>query len=357
IIFGSSGSTYLVQFDHTIFMKSYLMLFGPRNGLFIFWSILIFSVFGYFLKIAKNPTLYHVLFIILLIETLLFGSTVFWSGDLGFSFGQRRFLVAFPCLVLFLARFIEICRKRYFWFLPVFIVSVIWANLVYAAYGIRWYFPDGVTGFLYPIHLAGMFAVIEECYPMLVQPVLELLFIPKHTDIWWLFPLFSIVVTAIWLIFRRFEEQRRFTFCLVSIVISAVVTTAFLSSAAKHGEQVFRNIVANNPQVLFKVRNYEIDYEIVGSAVDMVSFFLEEGDPVTAQRHYDKISLFLAKEGPDQAQNFKEMCDGLLLRKSMGWERLVPERNHAKLLNWYRVAKIDIKNNRTPLNVSEEYLY
>jgi len=357
ILFGESGSTYLFQFDYTIFSRSYLMLWGARNGLFVFWPIFVLSIIGYFWKIGRNPPLYHVLFAIVVLETMLLGSTVFWSGEFGASFGQRRFLVVFPCLVLCLARFLDSFRKYFYWLVPVCIICVIWANLVYAAYGLRWTFPDSMTGFLLTNQFSGIFSVVGNYYPLFVAEALSFLFVPKHADVYWLFPAFAMVASLVWLFYRRLDRQRIFNHVLIAVVSVACVTTVFLAGAEKRGEQVFREIESNNRHSGFIQRNYEIDFEIIGSSVDIVAFFLELHDDRTAQYHMDRTVAFLNREAPDQVMKFKQMCDALLLRSSLGWSRLVPEQSHDALLDWYYAAHADIQQKRSPLDVLALFLY
>lgn len=357
ILFGESGSTYAVQFDFSFLSKSYLMLWGPRNGLFVFWPVFALSVFGYFWRNGRNSSLYHVLFIIVLLETILFGSTLFWGSDLGYSFGQRRYLVVFPCLVLFLARFIDMAKKYFYWVVSLCVLCVVWANLVYAAYGLTWNFSDDVVGFLMPVHVVRIFAILKEHFPLFFEEMLNLLFVPKHDDVYWLFPIFSMALLMVWLIFRRFDRQRILMFVLATIVASACATTAFLAGAGRRGELAFHVAEANNPQARFIRRNFEIDYEILGSEVDAVAFFLELGDNRTARYHIERGAAFLNNEAPDQLQNFRQMCAGLLLRSSLGWERLAPEMNHTALLDWYQDALVDIRSNRSPVDIRWQFLY
>ncbi|MDD2367017.1 MAG: hypothetical protein PHN84_12715 [Desulfuromonadaceae bacterium] len=357
ILFGELGNTYSFQFDVRFLSNIHLMFFGGRNGLFIFWPILIFSIPGYLVKATRNPQLYHVLFLILFLEAILFGSTVFWSGEFGNSFGQRRFLIVFPCFVFFLARFIEIYRRYVKYIMAICLGCVIWANLAYAAYGLMWHFPDNVVGFLMPDNVEGILRTFIKHYPLFFSELFDLLLEPKHIDVWWLFPIISVFALGVLYAVRNFERQQITRFSTACIMIVGVVITIFLTGAAQRGLSSYQVIAAENKQAKFITRNQEIDYEIIASSIEVIAFFLELHDRPNAQYFKDKTYAFLLKEAPDQIQRFTQLYEALLLRNSMGWERLVLEQDPDILLEWYRLARIELHNNRTPSDIRSQFLY
>jgi hypothetical protein len=155
----------------------------------------------------------------------------------------------------------------------------------------------------------------------------------------WLLPLAAMGGTAVWLAGRT--VRRRVTeWCLATLLIVGCATILLLAGARERGEAAFAAIARANPEARFVVRNYEIDNEIIGSLVDVVSFFMEIGQGQTAQYFVDQGTRFLEVEAPDRLDSFLQMVDALALRHSLGWYRLVPEQSHEGLLAWYRQALI-----------------
>jgi len=356
VIFGTQGSTYGIQFDFEFLKQSYLMLVGTRNGLFTFWPIMFIALLGYFIKFRRNLPIYHLLFAILVLECLICGSTNFWSGEFGNSFGQRRFLVVLPCFILFLTRLFDLCRNYFSWLASACTACVLWALAMYGVYGEPWSFADGTMGFLMPYDYSFLFSALSVCAAKLPGIVLSLILLPKHTDMVWLFPLFAIASTGAYFLAKPLIKHK-LTVCLVALVCLSFMVTVFLSGARQRGENAFESIVRANPDAKFITRNYEINDEIVGSMVDSVAFFLELHKKDTADYFRHKTMEFLAVEAPDQADNFKQMTDGLTLRQSLGWYRLVPEQSHTSLQNWYRMAMLYEQRGQAPPDISGQYRY
>ena len=356
VIFGSQGSTYGIQFDLKFLQHSYLMLIGTRNGLFTFWPVLFVAMLGYFVKIRRNSPLGHVLLAIIILECLVCGSTNFWSGEFGNSFGQRRFLVVLPCFVFFLAQLFDLARKWFYWLVPVCVASVLWALAMYGVYGQPWSFADGTMGFLMPNNYAYIFSALSACAGQLPLDILALLFLPKHADTLWLLPLVALVgVGAFYL--GRSLAKRKFACGLLTLVCLSSVLTVFLAGARQRGVSAFDTIVSTNPEARFVTRNYEIDDEIVGSMVDSIAFFMEGQQDETAKYFYKKALDFLAAEAPEQVDNLKQMIEGLTLRQALGWYRLVPEQSHTALLNWYHIALLYAQRGQPPPDTRGQYLY
>ncbi len=355
-IFGTQGSTYGVQFDLEFLKSAYLMLVGARNGLFTFWPVLFIAMWGYLVRCRRNPPLYNVLAAILFVECIICGSTNFWSGEFGNSFGQRRFLVVLPCFILFLARLFDLCRRYFFWLAAGCAVSAVWALAMYRVYGEIWSFPDNSMGFLMPHHYSFLFSALSTVAARLPKDILWLIFLPKHADMLWMLPCFVIVGPGAFFLAQPFF-RRQFTFCLVIMVSLACGVTVFLAGARQRGEDAFNGIVRANPQARFVTRNYEINDEMIGSMVDSVSFFMELHQEETAEYFKDKAMRFLAVEAPEQGANFKQMVEALKLRQVMGWYRLVPEQSHCALLEWYRMALLYKQNGQDPPDISGQFLY
>jgi len=356
VIFGTQGSTYGIQFDLEFLKQSYLMVIGTRNGLFTFWPVLAIAMLGYFVKFRRNPLICHIMFAILVLECLICGSTNFWSGEFGNSFGQRRFLVVLPCFVFFLTRLFDLSRNYFSWLASACTISVLWALAMYGVYGEPWSFSDGTIGFLMPYDYSFLFSALSVVAAKLPTFVSSLVFLPKHTDIIWLFPLFALASTGAYFLTKPFVKHT-FTFCLVALVCLSCGITVFLAGARQRGENAFNAIVLANPGAKFITRNYEINDEIVGSMVDSVAFFLELHKKDTADYFRNKTMEFLSVEAPDQVDNFKQMADALALRQSLGWYRLVPEQSHTSLLNWYRTALLYEQRGQAPPDINGRYLY
>ncbi len=337
VVFGTPGSTYGIQFDLAILQQSYLMLVGTRNGLFTFWPVLLIALLGYAIRVRRNPALFHVMAAILVVVAVICGSTNFWSGEMGASFGQRRFLVVLPCFILFLARLFDLSRAYFRGLALLCAVGALWSMALYSVYGEGWRFADGRSGFLMPNHYPLLLSALANCATVLPAKLVALLVLPKHADMAWLLPIAASGGTAVWLAGRA--VRRRVTeWCLATLLIVGLSTIVLLAGARERGEAAFAAIAKANPEARFVVRNYEIDNEIIGSLVDVVSFFMEIGQGRTAQYFVDKGTRFLEVEAPDRLDSFTLMMDALALRHSMGWYRLVPEQSHEGLLAWYRQA-------------------
>jgi hypothetical protein len=356
-VFGHQGSSYAIQADLVNLTKSYLLLWGTRNGLFVFWPILLVALTGYFIRVNKNPPLYHLLSLILVAVTITSGTIIFWNGELGHSLGQRWFLVVFPCFVLYLSRLLEQLKRYSPWIIAGCAACTIWALLLWAAYGMKWSFPGGVTGFLMPLHFSRILEVLGRHYPLFVQQLLQALFVPKHIDVIWLLPLFALMVFCALFLYNRFVSGKKFEYCFALLLLLSFVTTVFLAGAGSRGERQFREIAAVNSQATFITRNYEVNFEIVSSMVDSAAFFMESGDYRRVQQVQEKTRRFLQQEAPDQLPVFEQACAALQLRHTLGWYRLFPELVHFSLLDWYQTALVDMQNNRRPVNVLEKYLY
>ncbi|NVN99448.1 MAG: glycosyltransferase family 39 protein [Geobacteraceae bacterium] len=357
IIFGQMGNSYSIQMDLANLSKSYLMLFGARNGLFVFWPVLLIALLGYVVSLRKNSPIYHAMFVLLLFLSIICGTIIFWNGELGHSLGQRWFLVGFPCFVLFLSRLFDLSKRHFYWLLTVCVACTIWALFLWAAYGVKWPFPGDVSGFLMPVHVSRMFHVLATYFPMFCKQILLTAIFPKHVDLFWLWPLFSLVILAGLKLGSFIDPEKRFGFGLASIAMVALVTNMFLMRAGSRGEQAYQKVVAQNPQATFVARNYEVNFEILSSMVDSMAFFMELGDYEHARYKKDKALSFLSVEAPDQLDNFRKSCGALELRKELGWYRLFPEQVHFELLNWYQSALADKEKNRQPEGIGRRFLY
>lgn len=356
VIFGTPGSTYGIQFDLEFLKQSTLMLLGTRNGLFTFWPVLLVALLGYLLKWRENTAFFHSLFAILVLECLICGSTIFWSGEFGASFGQRRFLVVLPCFILFLGRLFTLARRYSPWLMALCAACAIWGLAMYGVYGRAWSLADNTVGFLMPYHFSYLFSALTTCAGLLPEVIGALVFLPKHADMLWLFPLFAFVCLGGYYLIRPWQGHQ-FTIGLGVLVCMGCAATLFLAGARQRGENAFAEIARANPGVGFITRNYEIDNEIIGSMVDAVSFFLELHHEDTARYFSDKTLSFLAVEAPEQTANFQQMTEGLWLRQALGWYRLVPEQSHDGLLAWYRLAQLYNQNGQPIPDISGQFAY
>lgn len=357
VLFGSHGSTYGPQLDIAILMKSPLMLFGPRNGLFVFWPILGLALAGYLSGWRRNPPLYHILFTVLLLGTVICGSTVFWSGDFGDSFGQRRFLFLYPVFSLFLARFVDE-KKRYLALIALFCFACIsWAALMFAAYGVRWSLPDGRTGYLMANDLAHVLTLVKAHLVEFAAKGATLLFLPKHIYALLLLPICLVLLLGLAQIVLRFTRQRLLDGVFIAIVVTSVVTFAFLAGAESRGRHVFEKVARERPQLAFLTRNYEMNYEMIGSMADRLAFFLELGDSEGASRFVENGLRFLQVEAPDQVARFERIRSALQLRRSLGLYRLMPEQKLEELERWYGQASAHMQRREPPPDPGGRYLY
>lgn len=356
VVFGGPGNTYGIQFDLEILKQAYWMLIGGRNGLFVYWPVLLLALLGYGLKVRRNPPAFHVMAVIVVVVAIICGSTNFWSGELGASFGQRRFMVVLPCFILFLARLFDLGRRYFPGLALLCTLAALWSMALSSVYGEMWRFPDGRTGFLMPYHYPLLVSSLATCARELPAKLAALVLWPKHGDTVWLVPLAAMAGTAGFMVWRALG--RRLTeWSLALLIIVACATTLFLSGARQRGEAAFAAIAQANPAARFVVRNYEVDDEIIGSLVDVVSFFMEIGQQHTAQHFVDKGLRFLEAEAPDRVETFSQMMDALALRQSMGWYRLVPEQSHGGLLEWYQQAVADQAAGLGVPDFSDQVLY
>lgn len=356
IMFGAQGNTYGIQFDAEIFRIGYLMLFGTRNALFTFWPILFIAISGYCARFRQNQQISHILFAVLVVECLICGSTIFWSGELGASFGQRRFLVVLPVFVFFLARLFELYRHRFFWLSSLCVACVSWAVGMYSLYGTEWKLPDSRTGFLMPNDFAHLFSAMSSYSSSIFNRVLSILFVPKHWDVFWLAPTVAFAGFAAYLALRPMCRQR-FLLLLVLLCLLSISIITFLSGAGKRGERAYRSIASANPGATFLIRNFEVDNEIIGSMVDCVAFFRERQQNDVAEHFSAKALQFLVHEAPDRKQDFLQMLDALAMRQSLGWYRLVPEQDHMALLDWYKAAMLAGRTRQLPTETIKGYVY
>ena len=356
VLFGSHGSTYGPQLDFAILMKSWRMLFGPRNGLFVFWPILGLALAGYLSGWRRNPPLYHILFIVLLLGSVICGSTVFWSGDFGDSFGQRRFLFLYPVFSLFLARFID-GKKRLTQISVLCFACISWAALMFAAYGVRWSLPDGRTGYLMANDLAHVLTLVKAHLGEFAAKGAALLFLPKHVYALLLLPVCLVLLLGLAQIVLRFPRQRLIDGVLIAVVATSVLTLVFLAGAESRGRHVFETVARERPQLAFLTRNYEVNYEMIGSMADRLAFFLELGDSEGASRFVENGLRFLQAEAPDQVARFERIRSALQLRRSLGLYRLMPEQNLEELERWYGQALANMQHREPPPDPGGRYLY
>lgn len=356
VIFGVQGSSYGAQFDATLLKYSYLLLFGPRNGLFSFWPILLLALVGYFARFSRNPRLGHLLFAIVVLSGVIFGATIFWSDEMGSAFGQRRFLVVLPCFVFFLARLLELCRGRRLWVLVAGSASVFWALEIFCLYGRKWKFPDNTTGFLMANDYTSLLRLFGTYTAPLGRQLILEVFLPRHVDVVWLFPLFVLVAVGACSCWRSLRTIA-FPALLVTLVMLSVALTLFLGGARKRGEAEFAAIARANPGTRFVVRSCDINDEILGSMVDCVAFFREIRQDGEAEHFRRKTVALLQREAPDQLENFTETVAALDRRQALGWYRLVPEQSHFALLRWSAEAYAAEKRGEPPPNVIALYRY
>lgn len=357
VLFGSQGSSYGPQLDIAIFLKSPLMLFGPRNSLFVFWPVMALALGGYLVAWRKNPMVNHILCIILILGTLLCGSTLFWSGDYGDSFGQRRFMFLYPCFVLFLARLVDVTKKYFVAVAGVCAVCTCWALLMFAAYGVRWNLPDGSTGYLMPNDHIRIVELVKNHAAEFSAKAGVLIFLPKHSYAVLLLPACFLLLLGLLYLVRSFTRQQLLDGTLCLIATTALITILFLVQAEARGRLVFERFTRDNPHLVTVTRNYEMNYEMIGSMADRLSFFLELGDREGATGFGEQGRRFLLAEAPDQVARFERIQKALELRHSLGWYRLMPEQNLDDLEQWYEAALVSIRNNQAPGDLRALYRY
>lgn len=355
--YGSQGTPYASQFDYRNLWAFPQLLFGWRNGLFSFWPLLLIALFGYLAKWSRNPPVYHVLFVIMSLALLIFSSTLFWSGELGDSFGQRRILLVMPIFILYLARLLDSSDNKRPWLLALSTIAVCWALFIFTLYGQPWRFPDGTIGMLMPHDFPYVGAALKDNFREVLNKSLSLILMPKYADIVWLLPFFALLLTICALANRHLGLRKGFKLSLALVAITAVATTLFLVGAGQRGERVFREIAAANPGIRFVNRNYDINGEMLGSFVDSVSYYLELDRDDLAGHFRKKGEDFFAHEAPEISPVFAQICDALLLRKQLGWYRLVPEQSHLAVYQWYNAAITASANGHPPPETIRNFRY
>ncbi len=337
ILYGNLRSAYYILFDLNFITELPYMLFGPRNGLFSFWPILLMALFGYAVGFKKNPGVFHSIFIIVLIEIGLFGLKLFWAGELGRSFGQRNILIVLPCFMLFLARLFEEKNKFFKLLVLLGVGCVLWSGLLFAFYGNAWVLEDGSTGFFMANNIPDMLSSLRQYGGPTLPEMVSFFLLPKHDKIWWILPAFATVLMTIILLQKTLPRSFFFHSLLVGFLLFIIAALIFLKDAGRRGERFFQAFQDRNPDTEFVYnRTQEIDGEVVGCMLDCVAYFLEREKVEKAVYFRDKTAAFLQREAPDQVRNFNEMCEALLIRKEMGWRRLIPEQDHSAVLRWYR---------------------
>jgi len=357
VTFGSQGTTYASQFDYRNLWAFPQLLFGWRNGLFSFWPLLLIALFGYLAKWSRNPPVYHVLFLIMTMGLLIFSSTLFWSGELGDSFGQRRVLLIMPIFILYLARLLDTFDQKHPWLLAILTMAIGWALFMFVLYGQPWRFTDGTIGLLMPHDFPYVWAALTDNFWDVLRKAVSLILLPKHIDIAWLLPFFALLLTAGLMTYRHLNLRTGFKISLAFLIVTAVTSTLFLLGAGQRGERVFREVAAANPVIRFVNRNYDIDGEMLGSFVDSVSYYLELNRYDLADHFQKKGEEFFAHEAPETLPVFTRTCNALLLRKRLGWYRLVPEQSHLAVHQWYDAAVIASANGLPAPNTIINFRY
>lgn len=357
VTFGSQGSTYASQFDYRNLWAFPQLLFGWRNGLFSFWPLLLIAFFGYLAKWSRNPPLYHVLLLIMVLALMIFSSTLFWSGELGDSFGQRRILVIMPIFMLYLARLLDTYFKRLPWLLTLLAGAICWALFMFVLYGLPWRFPDGTIGLLMSRDFPHVFAALKNHFSDVVLKTLSLILLPKHADMIWLLPIFAMLLTTGSLAYRHLNLRNAFNLCQALLLVTALATTIFLIGAGQRGERVFREVASANPDLRFVTRNHDITGEMLGSFVDSVSYYLELNRDDLADHFRRKGEDFFTHEAPETLPVFIQICDALLLRKKLGWYRLVPEQSHMAVHQWYDAAMPALATGQPPPETINNFRY
>jgi hypothetical protein len=204
---------------------------------------------------------------------------------------------------------------------------------------------------------ARILQLVWEHFADFASKAFSLALVPKHAYILLLVPLWLVGAAIASGIARRFNRQQLLNSGLVCLLVVACSTTIFLVGAKRRGQGVFELFAANNPQVFFVQRKYEVSHEIIGSLADRVAFFTEIGDSRSARDSQVKGLRFLQAEAPDQVLRFKRICQALQLRHALGWYRLMPEQSLVSMEEWYDVAMVNSRRNLAPPDVQRLYRY
>jgi len=332
ILYGSWGNTYGVLIDPKLLAEMPRMLFGPRNGLFSFWPILLLAIIGYMVKFRKNPGINHLLFGIILSAFAVCIVFPFWLAE----GGQRPMLMVMPCFMVFLARLLDE-KRRFFWIcLIIGIGCVFWAVLIFFLYGNGWMQADGSVGFLKANTLPEMLIFVSGHAKEFLPKVIGFLFLPKQRVIWLILP----IIIPIFLIIVVLQKiiPRRKALLLLAVVLSifCVVILMFLSGAGGRGREYYYSISQEQPEgwFVYNCRYHFGEYFI--NSLDFVAYYLEYDQPDTAAYFEERAVKFLQKIAPQHIQEFKQVCEAFRIRRSLGWKRVYPAGPTEDLVLWLR---------------------
>lgn len=336
ILYGSWENTYSVLIDIKLLTEMPQLLFGPRNGLFSFWPILLLAIIGYIIKFRANPGVNHILFSIILLSSV--AVYPFWLAEMGVWLGQRQILLVVPCFMLFLARLLD-GKKRFFWVLLIIgIGCVFWSVLTLAIYHREWPQGDGTIGFLKTNTLPEMFIFVFGHAKEFFPEVIRFCFLPKHRIIWLLLPVFIPIFLLIVVLQKTISREKALPIFFVALSIFCMVTLIFLAGAGERGREFYHIISQTQPDgwLIYNCR-YHIG-EYFDTSLHYVAYFLDYNRPDTAAYFEKKAIKFLQKEAPQHIQDFRQVCEALRLRHSLGWKRVFPvaqEEDIALWLQWY----------------------
>ncbi len=334
ILYGSWGNTYGILVDPRLLAELPRMLFGPRNGFFSFWPIFLLALIGYLVKFRSNPGINHLLFAVFAVGAAVCTVFPFWLAP----GGQRPLLMVVPCFMLFLARLLD-GRDKLFWPLVLIgVACVFWAVLVFIVYGNGWELADGSVGFLKANTLPEMFGFLSGKAGAFFPAVIRFIFLPKQRVLWpillVLLPVFLLIVVLQKSIPRRKALPLLFAvlgiFCLGALI--------FLAGAGKRGREYFRAVAPAQPDgwLVYNSRYHIGEYFFV--CLHYVAYFLEYDRPDTAKHFEEKAVEFLQKAAPALVEEFRQTCQVLRVRRSLGWKQVLPagqEEDPRLWLLWY----------------------
>jgi len=120
--------------------------------------------------------------------------------------------------------------------------------------------------------------------------------------------------------------------------IFSAITLIFLAGAGERGKKFYHSISQSQPEgwFVYNCRYHIGEYFI--TSLDYVAYFLEYNQPDTAAYFEEKAVKFLQKEAPARVQEFRQVCEALRVRHSLGWKRVFPagfDEDPVLWLEWY----------------------
>ena len=169
-----------------------------------------------------------------------------------------------------------------------------------------------------------MFIFLSDHARAFFPNVVRFCFLPKQRVIWRILPILLPIFLFIVVLQKTISRRKALPLLFAVLSIFCAVTLIFLAGAGKRGKKFYHNISQTQPDGWFVYNcRYHIG-EYFANSVDSVAYFLDYNQPDIATYFEEKAIKFLQKEAPQHIQEFRQVCEALRIRHSIGWKRVLP---------------------------------